>query len=242
MAIIRAQVILRHLSGLARDNAVNTFHFNGPTDEPTLVDLRDSIGRFYYEPLDIGAGVMNSVGKFLANHLGGVMVKLYDVTDEPAGPPILVSGEWGLPARAAADDLPSEVAMCLSFEGTPAAGLDQSRRRGRVYIGPLNQGAAGPGPNAVRIPTPGFATTLRMAGSRLALEVDDSAEMVVYSRPYAGRGANEEFRADGTPLPAIAARAGSTVGIDRFWTDDALDTQRRRGERPTAKVYLDSAG
>ena len=62
--------------------------------------------------------------------------------------------------------------------------------------------------------------------------------LVVYSRPYAGRGTNEEFRADGTPLPPLPARAGAVYKVNQFSVDNALDTQRRRGERATVRTIV----
>lgn len=236
MAIIRAQVVHEHASGLPRDRAVNTFHFEGLISDANLVGIREAVARFFYNHPSDPTG---SVSAFLANHMANFTVRLYNVTGAPPHPPLLVSVVHGYQARQAVTDLPSEVAGCLSFEGTPEGGLIQSRRRGRVYIGPLNVAAASSagagGVDAVRRPSTAFNNAIRTAGQRLANEVDPFAEWVVYSRPFAGRG--EVIRPGKSTLPAIAARPGSTVNIDRVWTDDAFDTQRRRGERATSKVY-----
>lgn len=233
MAIIRAQVIHLHDSGVARDNAVNTFHFNGAISDPNLATIRDALRDFY--TADPGSG--QTVGRYMSSAFNDFRIKLYDVTEEPSGSPLLESADYGhTDPKASATNLPAEVAACLSFEGTPEGGLIQRRRRGRVYIGPLNAGAATAGVNGVARVAAVFTLAMREAAEDLAADVDGVAEWVVYSRPYAGRDAI--VRPGKSTLPAIAARAGTTVNIDRVWTDDAFDTQRRRGERATAKTYL----
>lgn len=233
MGVIRATCVLEHSSGLARDNAVNTFHFNGPTDEATLGALKLALDRFYVSPNTGGSTA--AVGEYISNVMTGLRFKLYDVTAEPSGPPILdqPSGA-GLPAvRLNSANLPSEVALCGSFEGLPAAGLVQKRRRGRIYLGPLNIAASTTSGTGVTRPSTGVRTTLQLALQRLALEVDSVAEMVVYSRPYAGREAG--IGPNGKPFKALPARPGTTVNIEQVWVDDAFDTQRRRGERATGR-------
>lgn len=230
MAVIRAQVVHEHVSGLARDQSVNTLHFNGLITDANLVAIKNAIVAVFNSPLPVDDLML---GRYLANHLTSFTVKLYDVTDEPSGPPLLVSPGNGYPGRAAGADLPSEVAFCLSFQGTPEGGLVQTRRRGRVYLGPLNTGAAVMGVGPAQ-PLGTFTDVARRAFKRLATSVDAVAEWVVYSRPYEGRAAIE--RPGRSTLPAIAARPGTTVNIDQVWTDNAFDTQRRRGERPSAKI------
>lgn len=235
MAVIRAQVVHEHTSGIPRDNAVNTFHFNGPTDETTLTAIYTALTNFFYVEYAAGGGAFRAVDSFLSTFYNAHRVKLYDVTDEPSGPPLLDLRTTLVRARNGNFNLPSEVAVCLSFEGTPEAGLVQERRRGRIYIGALNTSANGGGTNALARPAAIMTETLRNAAVALAAEVDDVAEWVVYSRPFAGRGATDKRRADGTYYPALAARPGTTVNVDRVWVDDAFDTQRRRGDKPTGR-------
>lgn len=233
MSVLRATATFEHTSGLPRDRSVNTFHFNGLISDDNLVAIRERVRDFYATALPSGG----TVGRWLSNVYTGFVVRIYDVTDEPAGAPLLVSSTFGIPARNGVANLPSEVACCLSFQGTPMGGLVQKRRRGRIYIGALNDAAlANPGNSGAAIQRPASAmrTDFRDAAKRLATGVDPVAEWVVYSRPYAGRDAI--VRPGRTTLPAIAARPGTTVNIDEVWTDDAFDTQRRRGEKATART------
>jgi hypothetical protein len=235
MAVLRAQVTFAHDSGLPRDQSTNVWHFNGPADAPTLTDIAGRLYDFYSLPPDVG---VLEVGSWFSPVLSGLYrIRIYDVTEEPAGAPIFDNAGYQLPAPSINDGFPSEVAVCMSFEGAPAAGLVQTRRRGRIYLGPLNR-SAGAMVNGIPRPVAGFRDSLTLAAQKLATDVDDTAEWVVYSRPYAGREAIP--RVNKPDLPAIAARPGTTVGIDRVWVDDAFDTQRRRGERPTGRgtVYV----
>lgn len=234
MGVIRALAVFRNASGLARDQVVNTFHFNADDNEAAAELITAQVKNFYNQAIPATGA---TVGRHLSSQLLGLTVKLYDVTVEPSGAPFAVSSESALPARLGGGiDLPEEVAICLSFEGTPEAGLIQTRRRGRIYLGPFNQSVFGGEAGVVQRPSPDVLATFRAAGARLATSVDALAEWVVYSRPYEGRGV---IVREGRPnLPAIAARPGTTVNIDRVWTDNDWDTQRRRGMRATAKTFL----
>lgn len=240
MSVIRAQAILRAVTGMARDNCVNTFHFEGLINDTNLFGIAQAVIDFYaVQPT--GFGSSTSVDEWISTAMSHVTVKLYDATNDPPNPPLLVSGDQALaPTRQGGANLPEEVAGCLSFAGAPEAGLIQSRRRGRVYIGPLRDTAMtyDSGVGMTKLST-GFQSTLLAAGKKLAVNVDSFAEWVVYSRPYAGRDAIE--RPGRTTLPAIAARPGTTVNIDQVSVDDAPDTQRRRGKRPTARVTQTTA-
>lgn len=235
MAIIRVQAVFEHSGGLPRDNAVNTFHFDADADEATILGICNEVRDFYSVDVDAGGGASRSVGSFLSTFYTNLRIKAYDVTGPAPHPPLADLPAAFAVARNANINLPQEVALCLSFEGQPTGGLIQARRRGRIYIGPLNDSARVGGANAAARPSTLIRTTFLNAAAALATGIDAFGEWVVYSRPFAGRAADAERRADGTFLPALAARPGTAVDIDRVWVDDAFDTQRRRGERATGK-------
>lgn len=244
MSIIRAQAILKHTSGLPKHNAVNTFHFNGDAADGAKMSALAGHVRNFYTGVRAAAGT--SLASFLSSELTTIDIKLYEVTgelgpnggDEPTGPPFLVDlGAAGLLtgiAKQAAANFPSEVAICVSYQGTAQVGLVQARRRGRIYLGPLNAGA-GNGGSPAR-PHADFLSTATEAFQEFVQDVDASAEFVVYSRPYAGREAIP--RVNKPDLPAIAPRTGTTVNVDQFWIDDAFDTQRRRGADRTGRTLI----
>jgi len=247
MAIIRITAVLKALSGLARDNCVNTWHFEGTPDEPTFIALCNRVREFYEDPTLV-SGTNRTIVSYLSGNIGALDCFAYIIPgtltesgrETPSGVPAYsdlgpVSGTPWTSARLDTAELPNEVAVCLSYQGTPEPGLNQPRRRGRVYLGPLNvaaseQTAVGPRPVGT------LRSHMAEAAKRLAVDADVDAEWVVYSRPYAGRGVIERpGRAD---LPAIPARAASTVNIDQVWVDDEFDTQRRRGLQRTGRTLI----
>lgn len=231
MAVLRVQSILKSVTGMVRDNCVNTWHFEGLITPANLQAIDTAVDRFYRATI---SGQARSVDVWLGTQVSALTNKIYDVTEEPAGAPILVSPERVLVGTrfGTKGNMPSEAAVCLSFAGTPEVGLVQSRRRGRVFIGPLRYDALEYVGGDMR-PISDFRTDLIMAAQRMATEVDGTAEWVVYSRPFAGRG--EIVRPGRSTLPAIPARPGTTVNIDEVSVDNAVDTQRRRGTRPTLR-------
>lgn len=247
MAIIRATAVLRHQSGLARDNCVNTFHFTGTADTSTFQAIGNRVREFYEDP--VVGGVNAAVAAYIGGQINALDVNLYVIPgtlepsgrETPAGPPAYVDlGPTSGPftsARLDTSELPNEVAVCVSYQGTPGPGVVQARRRGRIYVGPLNIAAMEQGAHGPR-PAQSFRTTLSLAVTRLANEVDADAEWVVYSRPYAGR--DEIIRPGRAPLPAIAPRPATTVNIDQIWVDDEFDTQRRRGLQRTGRTLVET--
>lgn len=244
MAIIRAQAVLKHVSGLAKDNCVNTFHFTGDPDvQAVRDDINASIRAFYQT---VPPNVVDSLAEFMSSSISTLDVNLYVVPgtldetgrETPTGPPIQTylgsAGSFSSITKMDNQNLPQEVALCVSYQGTPGPGVVQRRRRGRIYIGPLNASAVAT--SGIARPALGIRNVLSEAFVKLAQDVDNSAELVVYSRPYPGRGVIE--RPGRAPLPAIAARPAATVNVDQVWVDDEFDTQRRRGLERTGRTLI----
>lgn len=251
MTILRAAAIFSRPSGLAKDRVVNTFHFEGQSDAGAWAAIATAVRQFY-ELTNVANGL--DVDKLMSSSLKTLDILVYEIPgtlqangrETPAGPPVHtnlgVANDFGNPLRHAKRseiDLPSEVAVCCSYQGTPAPGVEQSRRRGRLFLGPLNQGASSTGPNGPR-PSAEVRDALGAAYSRLTASVDAEVEAVVYSRPFPGRGPVE--RIDKPDLPALPARPAVTVGIDQIWVDDEFDTQRRRGLVRTGRTFVAAAG
>lgn len=246
MAIIRAVAVLKHVSGLARDNCVNTFHFTGELAGFSDLNVVDAVRRMYLQPLGEPGNLISPLGTYLSPAINTLDVHLYEVPgtltdgkETPAGPPRFSSlgnpGDIASLVGVSATPLPSEVAACISYQGTPGAGVVQRRRRGRIYIGPLNTGASAKVGSVAR-PSAPFRDAMRDAMLRMINEVDDGAEFVVYSRPFAGRAQID--RPGRAPLPAIPARPATTVNVDQIWVDDEFDTQRRRGLQRTTRTLV----
>lgn len=249
MAILRAQAVFQTPSGLAKDKIVNTFHFEGPSDSGSWATIANSVRAFYESGTGITGG--SPVGSFLSSILKTLDVFVYEVPgilgengrELPSGPPVWadlgVANQFGSMSRQNPTNMPNEVAVCVSYQGTPAPGVVQSRRRGRIYFGPLNLAARADGTDGPR-PSSTLTSRLGEAYSRLTADVDPEVEAVIYSRPFAGRALVP--RVDRPDLPALAPRPGTTVGIDQLWVDDEFDTQRSRGLRRTGRTMVTAAG
>jgi hypothetical protein len=172
----------------------------------------------------------------------------------PHGSPIQTV-TWTLAAGLVAARLPAEVAVALSIVadqvldvpeegevdpdiptaasaiavGAPAthAGVTRprARRRGRLYVGPLNVSALDEtfpaGDTAINPPFANLvATAAQSLVSRLPL-IDPEAHWCVWSRRDA-------------QLYALTDTEDQLVG----WIDDAFDTQRRRGRKATSRTLI----
>lgn len=249
MAIIRVNAVLKHHGGLARDNVVNSFHFEG---NPVGMDWGAfllAVRGFYYV---VDPTAISNVAHYLSHTVDTIDMHAYIVpgTIDPAtgrettsGPPVgsLLGGANDLAnsPKGSAADLPAECAIAISYQGTPGPGLVQRRRRGRVFIGPLNNFCVDTNTLGAR-PTARVRQDLAAAFNRMLVNTDGLAEHVIYSRPFAGRvGAVKD---NGEPKPDLPPRAGVTVGTDQIWVDDEFDTIRKRGLLRTGRTLITAAG
>lgn len=215
MPLFRFDLILQAASLFPADNIVNTFHFSN--DNPTVSDydnVRDMLEDFFnLDPATEGS--TGPLGSYIAGSLlqENALVKAYELVGGPSGPPVYESqfaGAWSVGTTP----LPAEVALCLSFQGEPQAGVPQARQRNRKYIGPFNTTAIGTGGR----PSVGLVATLAGAGRRL--------------REASTSSINWEWM----------WHSGTTGGyglIYNGWVDNAWDTQRRRGEAPDSRLLWD---
>jgi len=141
----------------------------------------------------------------------GHEIKWYDLSfTTPPNYPIHTS-TFNLISNPGVDGMPSEVALCLSFQGEKVPGFPQRRRRGRIYFGPIVSTASAGGR-----PTSAIITALAGAGDALATALPANSmvgNLAVWS-------------------PSDAAAVVVTDG----WVDNAFDTQRRRGVERTSRT------
>lgn len=200
------QVILNTLSGLPEDRVINTYSFltAEEKDVPTAVDIETVLLANYEAFSSIASPTL----------VDELTFKWYDRADSmPRVPWRTQLEEWTGGGGIA---LPSEVALVQSFKAASVSGVAAARRRGRVFLGPLRQAAAGGGFNGDR-PSSGTLTTVASMGVNL---IDAS-----------------QAAADWT------WQVWSTVDsvgreVVEGWVDNAWDTQRRRGPAATERVIF----
>jgi|SRR5688500_574510 len=195
MTVTRAQISIGMDSGIPADAVTNTLYFESTGDFLAGADLTAVQGAIttYVQAID-GLMPTSTVGPTAT-------VKLYRMEDSTPRVPF---HEFSITLTPGAGDaLPSECAIVVSFQGSKASGINQARRRGRNYVGPLTVTT-----NAGGRPTPAAITTIRdAAAALLAASVAAAGWSWVVWSP--------------TSVAAVPVASG--------WVDNAFDTQRRRG-------------
>lgn len=213
MPNLYVQQVIPHRNLMPADAVVNTFHFTGLDDTGDMISA--IIGRLNAFWTDVPAGPSNALNTFMSGELNlpGTRIKVYDLSDPKPRAPIADESlglSQGTPVNT--QNLPSEVALCSSYRGPLESGQSPARRRGRIYIGPLNVGAAAGTGTTISRPSAAFRATVAAASRDLAEASTLGCAWAVWS------GVNE----------------GMTI-IEYGWVDDAFDTQRRRGAAATTR-------
>jgi hypothetical protein len=200
----RAQVILHTTDNLSANYVTNSWCFI-TAGIPGLSDYPDYTTAFkdFYDDL---SGFLS-----LPIAQNAHEVKYYDLeqTTPPNYP--VATGTFNLASAPTSPGLPSEVALCLSFQGQKVPGFPQNRRRGRVYIGPLAQTQNTAGRPGVSLISGINAAAVALCTSLKAASVP--ADLAVWSQVD-----------------------GDAVVVEDGWVDDAWDTQRRRGVQRTSRT------
>lgn len=214
MAIYRAQFTLPYYTNLPTDVVVNDWHFSWTIGNPVdsnYEDLRDDLIDFYNAVYSGGLA-----GDVMAPWCrpADASLKIYNINDPTPRAP-----RWEGPAaladnRVSSSGIPLETALCCSFQGDPLSGVNQARRRGRIFLGGL--GAATDTGDTTHFPKPDPTLQVNINIAAEALAVATAAHQwlwVVYSRMN-----------------------GTGAAVTNGWVDNAWDTQRRRGNEPTARA------
>lgn len=206
MANLRAMVMLPMDSGGGPDTAVNNWHFVAdPNVQATWDLIHAQLVTFY--------GAINSVMSSDINH-ASLEVRYYDLSQPVPRPPIYTKPA-SVTAYGTGLTLPHELAICLSYQGLRVAGTIQARRRGRVFLGPLNDSC-----NSFGL----------IAASKVTIVVNAAKALLTASNA----AADWTWCAGGHHFEAT----GELVAVNNGWVDNAFDIQRRRGVKPAARTVL----
>lgn len=207
MALLKCQVVIPADNADPADVVVNTWGFiTTPTDAGTWSEIKAMLKAFY------DAWATNRSSLYVWEN---TRIKSYDMGE--AKPRVPTHDELlGLSSSAGTTSLPQEVSLCLSFQATKGSGLNQRRRRGRVYLGPFvtnaNQGTTGR-------PDSTFLTSINTAAQTLL---------------------NTSNTSSGVAWVVISEATGTAIGngVDNGWVDNAWDSQRRRGNEPSSRLLF----
>jgi hypothetical protein len=223
MALIRAQVSFERLSGLPEDRVVNTWHFSTVSTPPLRADLSrigTMLNRFYV----VLEGAFNEApANFFSDFLAGPMRVRYYNMDVAAPRPLLAEDTFPFFPTPTPQQLPSEVALVLSYRSDRIAGVLPASERGRVYLGPFHAGAAVDGSFDSR-PVPALIAAVARHATRLIGDGEvPGATWISYSPTRRSRGQAPFFGV-----------------VKSGFIDDAWDSQRRRGrDASTRTIYSD---
>lgn len=210
MSVLRVMFVLEHDSGLPEDQSVNVWHFNSAAATAAEAEDASDLVVAWYNT-DDGNG--HAPRDYLSPVLSGAWsTKVYDLSDaEPRVPMFEDNGSF---AVGGTDPMPSEIAVCLSFQGNATSGGNQARRRGRIYLGPLDVSASDA--QIPPRPSPALIESMRAAANNVLLPSNgNDPEWCVYSR------------VDDIGRP-----------VTNGWIDNAFDVQRRRGERANDRTLF----
>lgn len=209
---LQFRVVLESATNITRDNVSNTFCFFTTTvGTPDLSNPFDMLEDLYTVA---APGSTAALGSHINNSMKrSARIVAYNM-EEPS--PRAPFGERLItlpPIIGGYQECPAEVALAVSFQGTRESGVNQDRRRGRVFLGPLAVPSG-----SLRTPPAQFLTNVRAQFQKLKDESDASL--------------NWQWR-------VWSPSNDNSVLIDNGWVDNAWDTQRRRGPRPTARTTFD---
>lgn len=213
MALLRAQVRFRYYTNLPEDVSTNTFHFVTNDSNPPATDaaaITTALNGFYQDH-----GVSGASGPYSpVIATSGHTAVFYNLDDPEPRVPIYTGTMTAPPRNSTQNGLPEECAAVLSFQANPQSGVNQARRRGRIYLGPLSQSVNSPGAsNAFSAVGTVFRNAVIGAAVEWLLENGvETWKWAVYS-----------------------PTADTAVLVTNGWMDVSWDTQRRRGGRVTGR-------
>jgi len=219
MAVARVQVVIPYTSGVPSDVITNTWHFEwlggGDIASAALGTLFGHLATFYTSCFSATAS--KNLAGYIAPSL--TVMKGYDLSDPK---PRTAVRESVVPWTAGTQIngvIPSEASAVLSFHTEYASGIPKASQRGRIYLGGLGDACFDPGTISRSTQLKGgFLTAVTGAADNLAASALSSDwGWVVWSEKR-----QESF-----------AVAGG-------WVDNAIDTQRRRGQAATTRTTFAS--
>lgn len=215
--VLRAQVNIPRNNAVPADDVINTWHFRTigtvtPTEGAALVT--EALTTFY-----------QAVDVLLAGYVGNAdaTIKVYNLADDEPRVPIVQDVVNISPGSGLA--FPAEVAICLSYRGELLSGTNPARRRGRIFLGPIDADAGTTGDNDTAVAGTARTTIANAATAVADFLTEGEIAWVVFSPTNAGSPPWSE----GTLIDA-------SVDVVAGYIDNAFDTIRSRGSTTTART------
>lgn len=210
-------------SGLPKDVTVNTWWFTIAGSEPGSGEITDAVTKVQgFWEFDDG-GTLSPIGQRLAGYVNrNVTFRVVGVnpaTGLEIGFPIEIPITLPPGPSGSIGHFPPEVAVCLSYHANYDFGVNKARRRGRLYLGPVDTSFAG-----------GFTS-------------DTVVPFIVDSfRQQLCDAARDVVAAPGDAVWSVYSRtSGAAYTVVGGWVDEEFDTQRRRGIASTIRTSWSAA-
>jgi hypothetical protein len=210
MTVLRSQFIIPYFTNLPEDVITNTMHWETDdleTPEANAAVIATRLNQFYTSVFTGRA----------ANHVTWNLcrLKVWDLADpEPRVP--VYDAVSNVSVTASTSQMPTEVAVVLSFHAAPISGVNNARLRNRIYLG-------------------GFNTTIITAGSTSSFPTIAAGTLTAVAN-----AADTMVGLNDTGLQWVTASQATgltiTSQIQGGWVDNEPDTQRRRGVRATTRT------
>jgi hypothetical protein len=179
-----------------------------------MTDVATAIKAFYATQAGGASAPLKSYMNTLAD-TAGATIKTYDLSQPSPRFPLREETYTPATLGGSTQNLPSEVAVCLSYSAPGVSGVPLSHRRGRIFLGPLNDAALTPSAGTLdKRPIAAMRTNMVKAAQELAAVCFTAGHNWCVWSPTEQAG----------------------FEISKVWVDDAFDVQRRRGVTPTART------
>lgn len=226
--LYRAQIVMPVKSGLVRDEIVNDFHWShaGAPADADFDNLTTAISHFYNSTATGASTSLSSyMGDVFSTTTNAVAVKYYELPTDgsAAGPPKAIK-HFTL-TSVGGNTLPEECAICLTFEGDQtgisefsANTRPRSRRRNRIYVGPLANTSYYQDSTTKRTYTTVALRTI----------LTKAAPQYLYTEAFS----------HSWNWMVVSRTAVENHPVFFVACDDTMDTQRRRGPEVTSKTWV----
>jgi len=202
---VSCQVVLKPSNGIPADYVTNTWHF---AVQYTEVDGVGPNTRF--DACDQAHDALVTFYNTLSTRFGGLLIGTHEMKfvdlGEPAPRLPVAEFVWAFTTVPPASQLPSEVAIVASFEGSLQSGVNPATRKNRVFLGPLAQ------------------STVNPTGGTLSAGAQTAVINALVALAVASAGASAVWWWVGR-----SPTMNNTFIVRSGWVDNAFDTQRRRG-------------
>lgn len=212
----QVNVSVPYFSNIPEDVITNTWHFLFLVGSPVETDYQALVGDLLAFYLFVYSAVDGGLTWAPWARPDAMSMKVYDLSDPTPRVPVYQEVVDATASTSSSSTLVPETAICLSFQAVAVAGLPQARRRGRIYLGGMGVGV-----------TAGSSSLFPQISS----DIREGICTAAHDLKAAADGHGWEW--------VVRSKVNDdVVAVDNGWVDNAVDTQRRRGQVATARTIF----